>query len=233
MTAARALMGRFDLPDAATQHIGSVEKFAFARRHSSRVRFMRKAIPLGVMIAVSALLAIWLFDPFRKIVPGFSIADYKLSATEVTMDRPHLTGFKKDNRPYDLVARAATQDIHTPQIVNLVDMDAHLAMEGDQKATLSAKHGIYDTQNETMDVKTDVRVKTTSGYDIKLDSAKMTFKTGDISSTDPVEVKTATGNVNANALQVVGNGKRLTFIGKVRSRMDPVSDGDASKAHKP
>src|SRR5262249_13502967 len=147
-----------------------------------------KAIPIGVLVAVSGLLAVWLFDPFRQVFPNFTMQGFNLSSTKVTMEKPKLAGFKKDNRPYEVVAKSAVHDVTQPTIVNLLDMDAHLSMENGGSAVLKAKLGIYDAQNETLEVRDNVTVKTTTGYDIHLESAKMKFKTGDISSDQPVNV---------------------------------------------
>jgi lipopolysaccharide export system protein LptC len=232
MVAMRPDDGRFDANDAmpgetpGTAKLGAAN-FARATRHSARVRLLRRAIPVGVTIAVAGLLAVWLLDPFRQILPrNFSVQGFNLSTSQVTMQMPKLSGFKKDNRPYEVVAKQAIQDVSKPSVINLVEMDAHLVMENGQSANLTAMKGVYDTQNETLEVNTDVRVKTTSGYDIRLEQASMKFKTGDISSSKPVNVKMTDGEISADALEMVDNGKRVTFLGNVRSRMEPAA-GDA------
>jgi lipopolysaccharide export system protein LptC len=229
MTAARPMSGRLDTAARVPASITGAELFARAARHSARVRFLRRAIPVGVLIAVSALVAVWLFDPFRQVFPNFTVQGFDLSSTKVTMEKPKLAGFKKDNRPYEVVAKSAIQDITKPTLVNLIDMDAHLSMENGGSATLKAKQGIYDTQNETLEVRNDVTVKTTTGYDIHLESAKMKFKTGDINSDRPVTVRMQGGEINADSLEMVDNGKRVTFIGNVRSRLEPTSDDAGNK----
>ncbi|MFI5012809.1 MAG: LPS export ABC transporter periplasmic protein LptC [Hyphomicrobiales bacterium] len=230
MLAMRPAAGRFDARDSEPVQASGAASFARATRHSARVRFLRKAIPVGVAIAVTGLLAVWLFDPFRQVFPAnFSVQGFNLSATQVTMQKPRLAGFKKDSRPYEVVAKSAMQDVTKPSIVNLVEMDAHLVLEGGQSANLTAKQGIYDTQNETLDVKTNVKVKTTNGYDITLESARMKFKSGDISSDKPVNVKMTTGEIAADSLEMVENGKRVTFIGNVHSRFDPIAEDAGNK----
>jgi lipopolysaccharide export system protein LptC len=231
MVAMRPDDGRFDTNDAALEEVSGALSFARASRHSARVRMLRRAIPVVVAIAVAGLLAVWLYDPFRQILPrnNFSIQGFSLSTSQVTMQMPKLAGFKKDNRPYEVVAKQAIQDVSKPSVINLVEMDAHLVMENGESANLTAMKGIYDTQNETLDVNTDVRVKTTSGYDIRLEQASMKFKTGDISSSKPVNVKMTDGEISADALEMIDNGKRVTFIGNVHSRMESTSDSLASK----
>jgi len=229
MAATPPLGGRFKASKKAPVKVSIAGSFAQARRHSARVRVLRWAIPVGVAIAVSGLLAVWLFDPFREVFPSFSASGFSLSATQVVMDRPKLAGFKKDSRPYEVVAKAAVQDVSKPQVVTLDEMDARLVLSSGEVATLTAKTGIYDTQNETLDVKTNVRIKTTGGYDIHLDSASIKFKTGDISSSEPVNVKMNNGEIDANGLEMVDNGKRVTFLGNVHSRMEPPPDEASGK----
>jgi lipopolysaccharide export system protein LptC len=220
----RPATGRFDMTEDRPGQASDAYNFARAARHSAHVRFLRRAIPIGVLIAVAGLLSVWLFDPFRQILPNFSVQGVNLSTSQVVMELPKLSGFKKDSRPYEVVAKSAIQDVSKPSVINLVEMNAHLVLEGGQSANLSAKKGVYDTQNETLDVNDDVRIKTTSGYDISLENAKMKFKSGDVSSDRPVNVKMNGGEINADALEMIDNGKRVTFIGNVHSRLDSGSD---------
>jgi lipopolysaccharide export system protein LptC len=230
MVALRPEDGRFGAMATAAGQNSAAASFVRASRHSARVRFLRKAIPLGVLVAVTGLIAVWLIDPFRPVFPSnFSLQGFNLSSTQVTMQKPHLAGFKKDNRPYEVIAKSAIQDVTKPTIVNLQDMDAHFIMESGTSANLTAKIGVYDTQNETMDVKTDVRVKTTSGYDIRLESAKMEFKTGNVRSDKPVNVIMQGGEISADALEMLDNGKKVTFIGNVHSRLEAAASDTANK----
>jgi lipopolysaccharide export system protein LptC len=226
MVATRSLDGRFETSEPVQVSVAG--SFAQARRHSAHVRLLRWAIPFGVLVAVAGLIGVWLFDPFRQVFPGFSAEGFNLSATQVVMDKPKLAGFKKDSRPYEVVAKSAVQDVSQPQIVKLDEMDARLVLSSGEGVSLTAKVGIYDTQNETLDVSTNVRIKTT-GYEIHLESASIRFKTGDISSSQPVNVKMSNGEIDANGLEMVDNGKRVTFIGNVHSRMEPPSDDAGNK----
>ena len=220
MITMRSSPGRLEMSKGARRTSSGAQVFARATRHSTHVRFLRRAIPLGVLVAVAGLLAVWLFDPFRQVFPSFSVQGVDLSSTQVVMEMPKLSGFKKDSRPYEVVAKSAIQDVSKPSVINLVDMDAHLVLGDGQSANLTARKGIYDTQNETLDVKDNVKIKTTNGYDIGLESASMKFKSGDISSDRPVDVKMNGGEIHADGLEMIDNGKRVTFIGNVHSRLD-------------
>ncbi|MBV9139063.1 MAG: LPS export ABC transporter periplasmic protein LptC, partial [Hyphomicrobiales bacterium] len=220
MITMRSSAGRFEMNGGARATASGAQVFARAMRHSAQVRFLRRAIPLGVLVAVAALLAVWLFDPFRQVIPNFTVQGVDLSSTQVVMEMPKLSGFKKDSRPYEVVAKSAIQDVSKPSIINLVEMNAHLVLGDGQAANLTAKKGIYDTQNETLDVNDNVRIKTMNGYDISLEKASMKFKSGDISSDSRVNVKMNDGEINADSVEMIDNDKRVTFIGNVHSRLD-------------
>ena len=225
MVATRSPPGLLRTKGAPHVNVSAAQVFAHASRHSAQVRFLRRAIPIGVVSAVAGLVAVWLFDPFRQVFPSnFSVQGVDLSSSKVVMEMPKLSGFKKDSRPYEVVAKSAIQDVSKPSVINLIDMDARLVLGDGQAANLKARQGVYDTQNETLDVKDDVKIKTTSGYDISLENALMKFKSGDISSDRPVNAKMNGGEVNADSVEVVENGKRVTFIGNVRSRLDSASE---------
>jgi lipopolysaccharide export system protein LptC len=88
-----------------------------ARRHSVLVRLFRFAIPLAATVAIGAVAVIAIFDPFGKM-GGISLGPVSLSGTKITMEKPKLTGYKKDNRGYEMTATAALQDIKKPTIVS-------------------------------------------------------------------------------------------------------------------
>ncbi len=224
MATMRSSPGRLAMTQGGRANVSGAQVFARATRHSAQVRFLRRAIPVGVLIAVAGLLAVWLFDPFRQVFPNFSVQGVDLSSSQVVMEMPKLSGFKKDSRPYEVVAKSAIQDVSKPSVINLIEMDAHLVLGDGQAANLKAKKGVYDTQNETLDVKDDVKIKTTSGYDISLENASMKFKSGDISSDRPVSAKMNGGEINADSVEMIDNGKRVTFIGNVHSRLDAAAE---------
>src|SRR5580704_6187833 len=224
MVTMRPLPGRLEMRESGRAKVSGARVFARAARHSAQVRFLRRAIPIGVLVAVSALLAVWLFDPFRQVFPNFSVQGVDLSSSQVVMEMPKLSGFKKDSRPYEVVAKSAIQDVSKPSVINLIDMDAHLVMSDGQAANLKARKGVYDTQNETLEVKDDVKIKTTNGYDISLENAYMKFKSGDITSDRPVNAKMNGGEINADSVEMIDNGKRVTFIGNVHSRLDAATE---------
>jgi lipopolysaccharide export system protein LptC len=208
-------------------------RYRAALRHSSRVRFFKRAIPLGAVLTVVVIAGLAWFEPFRAVIPAsVSIGSVDLNGTRITMELPKLTGFKRDLRPYEVTAKSASQDIRQPTIIDLNELKARIALEDKGSATLVATTGVYDSQKETLQLKDDVRVRTDSGYDAQLKSARVDFKSGTVLSDEAVRVRLNGGTIDADTLQILDNGKRIVFTGHVKTFIDPtaVSGADGQPA---
>lgn len=188
---------------------------ARAYRHSGRVRAMRRLIPVAASGSVALLLA-YLFNPFAATLPGVSVGPVTLAGSKVRMENPRLSGFRQGTRGYEVTADAALQDVRKPSQIELQQMRGHIATD-DQGgiARLSAASGLFDTAREALDLKDDIRIWTDKGEEARLRSAAVAFKTGSISSQEPVTVSSPRATVNADTLDVVENGKRISFVGNV------------------
>ncbi|MEE7491314.1 LPS export ABC transporter periplasmic protein LptC [Methylobacterium oryzae] len=188
---------------------------ARAYRHSGRVRTMRRLIPVVAGGAVALLLG-YLFNPFAAQLPGVSVGPVTLAGSKVRMENPRLSGFRQGTRGYEVTADAALQDVRKPSQIELQQMRGHIATD-DQGgiARLSAASGLFDTAREALDLKDDIRIWTDKGEEARLRSAAVAFKTGSISSQEPVTVSSPRANVKADTLDVVENGKRISFVGNV------------------
>ncbi|MCA1951824.1 MAG: LPS export ABC transporter periplasmic protein LptC, partial [Hyphomicrobiales bacterium] len=130
---------------------------------------------------------------------------------------PKLSGFKRDGRSYELVAATAVQDLKTPNVVDLNRLTARMQTGNDGWADLTGLRGLYDSKDERLAVEGGVGVKTETGVDARLADARIDFKSGTILTDNPVEVRMTQGQVNSDRLQVLDNGRRLVFEGRVRS----------------
>lgn len=201
---------------------------AHAYRHSGHVRRLRRVIPMVAGGATVVLLA-YVFNPFSAGISSVSVGPVTLAGSKVKMENPRLSGFRKGNRAYEVTAEAALQDVRKPSQIELQQMRVHIATD-DQGgiARLSATSGLFDSGREALDLKDDIRVWTDKGEEARLQTAAIAFKTGSIVSKDPVTVTTDKGTVNADGLDVVENGKVISFIGNVHVHINP-QDTDKPK----
>jgi lipopolysaccharide export system protein LptC len=191
--------------------------YAAAMRHSRRVRFLRKAIPIFCVAIVAAPAAWSIVAPLARTGPDITIGKATVSGTKITMDSPKLSGFKKDNKAYNLTAESATQDLKAPSIVELNKLDGRMEQTKNSFARVTADWGRFDQGANKLDLKGTVRVRTDEGYEVDLDSAQVDMKSGDMKSLEPVSARGASGTVSADKVEVRENGKHIIFEGRVRS----------------
>jgi len=91
-------------------------RFAVASRHSRMVRVLRVAVPAAVILAMAAIITVSIFNPFRMLLPKLpvDIGNLVVSGSRITMESPHLSGYTPDQRPYEVWAKTATQDVAAP-----------------------------------------------------------------------------------------------------------------------
>src|SRR3979409_1368119 len=99
-------------------------RFAIAARHSRMVRVLRIAVAAAAILAMTAIVSVSIFNPFRMLLPKLPLdmGNLVVSGTKITMESPHLSGYSADRRPYEVWAKTATQDATDP---HHVDLTAH------------------------------------------------------------------------------------------------------------
>jgi len=201
---------------AAVARPDTARLFRRARRHSRRVRVLRVAIPLVLVVgAVATALTVWL-NPLRML-PKLPVGagNLVISGSKLTMVAPKLAGFTRDERRYELSARAAAQDITQPDIVELQGLHALFEMMDRSTVDLAAERGVFDRKRGVLTLSRDIVLKSTGGYEARLAQAEVDVRNGDIVSEQPVEVKMAQGVLTANRLALTRSGEIVRFDGGV------------------
>jgi lipopolysaccharide export system protein LptC len=207
------------VPTARSARAGG-RAYRRARRHSVWVRVFRFAIPLGAALAIGAVAVIAIFDPLGRM-GGLSLGTVSLNGTKITMEKPKLTGYRKDNRGYEVTAVAAFQDVRKPTVVELKDMKGRMTMdEAGAQAHLEAAFGVFDSQKEHLELQREVYVRTDNNQQAWLKSARIDFKAGTLASKEPVKVAMPGATIEADALDITDNGKVISFIGRVRTAFE-------------
>ncbi len=199
------------------------DAFIKAGRHSDRVRWLKLMILVVCCGAVVLLMAISFFDPFGRLPRNFTTEQTSLNGSRITMEKPRLSGYREDGKPYDLRAASGVQDIRTPSIIELSDLDAKVDTTEQSAIHLVAPRGVYDSSKDTMVLDGDIHITSGSGYDIRLRSADVNFKDGTVVSDDPLTVVMSSGAVAANSLRISDHGHKISFQGGVETVLKPVA----------
>jgi lipopolysaccharide export system protein LptC len=140
------------------------------------------------------------------------------------MERPKMTGVRRDGRPYEVTADSGVQNPSTPSRTTLYKLDARLHMSDSGETRILGDQGLYDSNAQTLDLDGHVRIEGV-GYNLALESASMDFKTNRMMSKSAVRLDMDHGWILADSMTMIDNGEQITFLGNVRSefRQDPDS----------
>lgn len=191
-----------------------------ADRHSARVRFLRRAIIIAASTGTALITIIALFDPLKHLPVTISVEQVKLNGTRVTMEKPKMTGFRKDGRAYQVLAASGTQDILDTNVTDLVGVKVTAGMSDDSLLRVSAGSGVHDSLHDTMRLHDNVHIANASGYEIFMKSMSMDFKSGDIVTDEPATLLVNGAKFDADRMNITDNGHKVTFEGSVKSVID-------------
>jgi lipopolysaccharide export system protein LptC len=196
---------------------GMEARFAVAARHSRMVRLLRIAVPAFVVFAMAVIIFVSIVNPFRMLLPKLpvDIGNLVVSGSKITMESPHLAGFSADRRPYELWAKAATQDLTDPDHVELRALRAKVMMEDRSTVTMDARTGHFDSKRQLLDLRKDIFLQSSTGYEAKLSQAYVDINKGTVTSDEHVDVKLLNGTLSADRLRIQDSGEVVRFEGNV------------------
>jgi lipopolysaccharide export system protein LptC len=211
---------------------GMEARFAIAARHSRIVRVLRIAVPAAVALSLAAIILVSIFNPFRLLLPKLPLDmdNLVVSGTKITMESPHMSGYTQDRRPYEVWAKTATQDVTDPDHVDLKTLRAKVLMEDQSTVTLDALNGLMDTKQQLLDLRKDIYLQTSAGYEAWLSQAFVDMGKGTVTSDEHVDVKWADGKVSADKLKITGGGEVVRFDGHVVMNIDKLPPPEAEPA---
>jgi lipopolysaccharide export system protein LptC len=202
----------------AAYSTGLEARFAAAARHSRMVRLLRVAVPATVLLAMAGIIGISVFNPFRingLVKLPVDISNLVVSGTKITMETPHLAGFSTDQRPYEVWAKAAIQDLADPDHVELRTLRAKVQMEDKSTVTMDARTGFFDSKQQMLDLRKDIFLQSSTGYEARLSQAYVDINKGTVTSDEHVDVKLLNGTLTADKLRIINSGEIVRFEGNV------------------
>jgi lipopolysaccharide export system protein LptC len=178
---------------------------------------LRIAVPVVVALAMAGVVAISIFNPFRALMKQLPLDmdNLVVSGTKITMESPHLSGFSPDQRPYELWAKTATQDLTDPDHVELKVLRAKVLQEDRSTVTMEARTGVFNTKAQLLDLRKDILLQSSTGYEARLSQALLDIGKGTVTSEEPVDVKLLNGTLTADRLRILEKGELVRFEGRV------------------
>jgi lipopolysaccharide export system protein LptC len=204
-------------------------RFAVASRHSRMVRVLRVAVPATVVLSMTAIVFVSVYNPFRLLLPKLPVdmGSLVVSGTKITMETPHMSGYTNDQRPYEVWAKTATQDLTDPDHLELKTLKAKVLME-DRTTTIimDARTGFFDSKAQLLDLRKDIFLQSSTGYEARLSQAMVDMGKSTVTSDEHVDVKLLNGTLGADRLRILGGGELVRFEGHVVLNLDNLGPPD-------
>jgi lipopolysaccharide export system protein LptC len=177
-----------------------------------------------MMIVVTSI-----YNPFRMLMPNLplDVGALVVSGTKITMESPHMAGFTTDQRPYEVWAKTATQDVTDPDHLDLKTIRAKMLSEDQSTVTMVARTGQMDTKQQLLNLQKDIFLQTSTGYEARLSQAFVDMANGIVTSDEHVDVKLTDGTITSDRIKITGNGEVIRFEGNVVMHLDHFDAGGA------
>lgn len=207
-------------------------RFAIAARHSRMVRILRIVVPAAVLLSLAGLLAVSIFNPFHMLMPKLplDLGNLVVSGTKITMESPHLSGYTPDQRPYELWAKTAVQDLTDSDHVELNKLKTKLLMQDGSTVFLNAHSGLFDNKAQTLDLHKDILLQTTSGYEARLTQAFVDMVKNTVDSDEHVDVNLPNGTLSSDRLRITEGGAVIKFEGNVVMHLEHLDTDEAANS---
>lgn len=112
-------------------------------------------------------------------------------------------------------ATTATQDVADPDHVELHTLRAKVLMEDRTTVTLNSRTGVFNTKTQVLDLRKDILMLSSTGYEARLTHAIVDMGRGTVTSDQPVDVKLLNGTLTADTMQVTEKGDVVRFENNV------------------
>jgi lipopolysaccharide export system protein LptC len=80
---------------------------------------------------------------------------------------------------------------------------------------LEARTGLFDTKAQLLDLRKDIFLQSSTGYEARLSQALLDIGKGTVTSEEPVDVKLLNGTLTADKLRITEKGALVRFEGHV------------------
>ena len=187
--------------------------------HDRLVRFLAKALPMGVGV-IAALMIITPLSPRGEV--SFLLDRNKVAQIDerLSVDKAMYRGRDNQGRPFSLLAGEAVQRSGIEGLVRMRDLVAQILL-AEGPAQLSAEGGIYDIDKETVAVAGPVRLTASDGYAMTASGVSVDLKARTMQGDAGVSGEVPAGAFSADTLNADLAARTITLEGNARLTMIP------------
>jgi lipopolysaccharide export system protein LptC len=187
-----------------------------SRRYTRFVAAMKLLLP-AVAVALLLLVAAWpriqaQLERFAAVLPKLDLRE----ARDLRMVNARFSGLDKLNRPYTVTADIARQMPSKDDLLSLEGPKADITLQSGAWIAVNSDTGIYQQQQQVLDLFGQVHVFHDAGIEFTTDSARVFMQQGTAEGTEPVAGQGRFGELDAEGFQLLDRGDRIIFTGKSR-----------------
>ena len=153
--------------------------------HDRLVGFLARALPMGVGV-LAALMIITPLSPRGEVSFLLDRNSVSVINERLSVDNAMYRGRDDIGRPFSITAGEAVQRSSAEGLVRMQDLMAQLLLD-DGPARLSAPGGIYDLNEEVVDVEGTVRLSAADGYSMTATGVSFDLESRTMQGDDGVE----------------------------------------------
>lgn len=191
------------------------------RWYSRFVGAMKVLLPLIAAVLIG-LVVLWPHLRTEDIRFRIGFAALNLGeANDPAMINPRYVGTDKDEQPYTITADMARRLSEGQGRVELEMPKADITLEDGTWLVLTAQTGLYDPNQETLDLEGKVNVYHDEGYEFLTSAAKIELTANVAYGTQPVHGQGPFGQLNAEGFRIIDKGSTIYFTGKSKLVLYP------------
>jgi len=187
--------------------------------HDRLVGFLARVLPMGVGV-LAALMIITPLSPRGEVSFLLDRSQVAVIDERLSVDNAMYRGRDDLGRPFSLTAGEAVQRSGAEGLVRMQDLMAQLLLE-DGPARLTAEGGVYDINEEVVNIDGVVRVRTADGYAMAASGVAFDLDSRIMRGDEGVSGSVPAGTFSANSMRADVNARRFTLDGNARLTMVP------------
>jgi lipopolysaccharide export system protein LptC len=202
--------------------------YSHIERRRARTRLPRASRSLAWLSLAVAAALLMLLAYQTGTVPWFRFeaqrdetvldpAAVARSDQEVTVSQSRFTGFDKEQQPFTVTARNASQDEIDKNRVQLEEVEAQLKRKTGTNVAIRSQNAQYDAQSRTIELEGNVTIVSEDGFVAKMEKAHVNIGEHRLRSDVPVEVVSPSGVIRSNGMEIIDDGARILFFNRVRA----------------
>lgn len=189
--------------------------------YSRFVHMMKWLLP-GVALLLIAVIMAWPYLRTEDLRFRISFAAMIADQTEdPSMVNPRYLGIDKDDQAYSVTADLARKLTGNTLSVELEMPKADITLNDGTWLVLTAENGIYQRQQQTLDLIGAVNLFHDSGYEFRTAKARLDLEKGTAAGDQAVHGQGPFGDLKAEGFIMVEKGKTIVFKGKSKLLIYP------------